>query len=174
MGDSSLSLRLADASDASAITALIESAYRGDESRRGWTTEAELFRDGRTTVAEIGSFIADPDTRFVLAFAGSDQVGCAMIRKERGEGYFGLFAVRPNLQRAGAGKQILAFAEDTARKLWDCRVMHMTVINIREELVAFYERRGYRQTATKPFPFDKEPNARRTDFHFVVLSKELD
>lgn len=166
-------MRIAGASDAPAITALVESAYRGDESRSGWTSEEQLFQDSRTSVAEIEGFIADLDTRFIVAFAGADLVGCAMIRNEHGEGYFGLFAVRPNLQGSGTGKQILTFSENASRDLWGCRVMNMTVINIREELVAFYLRRGYCQTATKPFPFDKEPNARRKDFHFVVLSKSL-
>jgi GNAT superfamily N-acetyltransferase len=166
-------MRLAGASDAPAIAALVESAYRGDESRRGWTTEESLFPDSRTNVNEIAGFLADPDTRFVLAHQGADMVGCAMIRNEHGAGYFGLFAVKPNLQGAGLGKSILNYAEQQAREIWNCREMAMTVINIREELVAFYLRRGYRQTATKPFPFDKEPGARRKDFHFLVLTKPL-
>jgi GNAT superfamily N-acetyltransferase len=166
-------MRLAGAPDAPAIAALVESAYRGDESRRGWTTEAALFPDNRTNVQEIASLLADPDARFVLAHDGAELVGCAMIRNEHGSGYFGMFAVQPRLQGAGLGKKVLAFAEEQARTLWSCREMAMTVINIREELIAFYLRRGYRQTATKPFPFDKEPGARRKDFHFLVLTKPL-
>jgi len=173
LASATLTLRLAGASDAPAIAALVESAYRGDESRRGWTTEAALFPDNRTNPQEIAGLLADPDARFVLAHDGEVLVGCAMIRNENGAGYFGLFAVKPNLQGAGLGKQVLAFAEAQARALWNCREMAMTVINIREELVAFYERRGYRKTATKPFPFDKEPGARRKDFHFLVLTKPL-
>jgi GNAT superfamily N-acetyltransferase len=164
---------LAGASDAPAIAALVESAYRGDESRRGWTTEAELFPDSRTNVQEIAGLLADPDARFVLAHDGAELVGCAMIRNEQGTGYFGMFAVKPKLQGAGLGKQLLTFAEEQARTLWNCREMAMTVVSIRAELIAFYERRGYRQTATKPFPFDKEPGARRKDFHFLVLTKPL-
>jgi len=168
-----LTMTLAGASDAPAIAALVEAAYRGDESRRGWTTEASLFPDNRTNLQEVAGLLADPDARFVLARDGADLVGCAMIRNEHGSGYFGMFAVQPGLQGAGLGKQLLAFAEEQAIALWSCREMAMTVINIREELVAFYLRRGYRQTATKPFPFDKEPGARRKDFHFLVLSKPL-
>ena len=166
-------MRLAGASDATAIAALVESAYRGDESRRGWTTDASLFPDNRTNVQEIAGLLADPEARFVLAHDGAELVGCAMIRNEHGAGYFGMFAVNPKLQGAGLGKQVLTFAEEQARTLWNCSEMAMTVISIREELIAFYQRRGYRQTATKPFPFDKEPGARRKDFHFLVLTKPL-
>ena len=70
-------------------------------------------------------------------------------------------------------EQLLAEAEKTARTLWGCTRMKMTVISIRDELIMFYERRGYRRTGTEPFPFDREPGVRRKDFHFVVLSKTL-
>lgn len=166
-------MRIAVAQDVSAIAGLIESAYRGDVSRQGWTTEAALFAGNRTSVSEVSSLLAEQDTRFVVAIEGSCLVGCAVIRNESGIGYFGMFAVSPTLQGEGLGKQILFFAEKMARELWSCQSMSMTVISIREELIAFYLRRGYRATGEKPFPFDKEPNARRRDFHFVVLSKSL-
>jgi GNAT superfamily N-acetyltransferase len=170
---SSLTFRFAERADAPAIAALIESGYRGDESRRGWTTEAHLIEGNRTSVAEIEAFIAAPNARFIMAFDGAALVGCALIKNEGGEGYFGMFAVKPTLQDGGHGKQILAHAERAIRDLWHCTRVAMTVISIREDLVAYYERRGYTKTGTKPFPFDKEPGAKRTDFHFVVLSKPL-
>jgi N-acetylglutamate synthase-like GNAT family acetyltransferase len=170
---SELAFRFAGAKDAPAIAALIESGYRGDESRRGWTTEAHLIEGNRTSVAEIERHIADPNARFVMAFEAGTLVGCALIKNEEGQGYFGMFAVKPTLQGAGHGKQILAHAEQQIRDLWNCPRVAMTVISIREDLVAYYERRGYTKTGTKPFPFDREPGAKRTDFHFVVLTKRL-
>jgi GNAT superfamily N-acetyltransferase len=168
-----LTFRFAGRTDASAIAALIESGYRGDESRRGWTTEADLLEGERTSVAEIEAFIADPNARFVMAFEDAALIGCALIKNEDGEGYFGMFAVSPRLQGGGHGKQILALAEKAIRDLWNCKKIAMTVISIREDLIAYYERRGYVRTGTKPFPFDREPGAKRKDFHFVVLKKPL-
>jgi N-acetylglutamate synthase-like GNAT family acetyltransferase len=168
---SGLTFRFAAASDAPAIAALIESAYRGDESRRGWTTEAHLIEGDRTSPDEIADFIADPNAKFLMAFDASALIGCALLKNENGEGYFGMFAVKPTLQGGGHGKQILAHAEQQIRALWHCRSIAMTTISIREDLIAYYERRGYKRTGTKPFPFDREPGAKRTDFHFVVLTK---
>ncbi len=168
---SSLAFRFAGRTDAPAIAALIEEGYRGEESRRGWTTEANLIEGNRTSVAEIEGYIADSNARFLMAFDADVLVGCALIKNENGNGYFGMFAVKPALQGAGHGKQILAHAERQIRDLWKCPRIAMTVISIREDLVAYYERRGYTRTGTKPFPFDREPGAKRTDFHFVVLTK---
>jgi N-acetylglutamate synthase-like GNAT family acetyltransferase len=170
---SELAFRFAGATDAPAIAALIESAYRGNESIQGWTTEAHLIEGNRTSVAEIEGYIANPNARFVVAFEAGTLIGCALIKNDNGEGYFGMFAVKPALQGGGAGKQILAHAEQKIRDLWHCKRVAMTVISIREDLVAYYERRGYTRTGTKPFPFAHEPGAKRTDFHFVVLTKDL-
>ncbi len=174
MSAKTLTFRIAGATDAPAIAALIESAYRGDESRRGWTTEADLIEGNRTNAAEIATFIAEPNAHFLMALEDGRLIGCALIRNNNGEGYFGMFAVSPRLQGGGHGKQILAHAEQSIRTFWNCKTVAMTVISIREDLIAYYQRRGYQQTATKPFPFAREPGARRTDFHFAVLTKALE
>ena len=168
-----LSFRLATTADTSAVVALIESAYRGEESLKGWTSEAGFIEGQRTNPDEISALIGSPDARFVLAFDEGELVGCALVKNEHGQGYFGMFSVRPARQGTGLGKQLLAEAERIARMIWGCSTMKMTVISIRDELIAFYERRGYRRSGTAPFPFDREPGVRRTDFHFVILSKGL-
>lgn len=173
MSASGLTFRFAGAEDAPAIAALIESAYRGDESRRGWTTEAHLIEGNRTSVSEIADNIAAPNKRFIMAFEAAKLIGCAMIKNDNGTGYFGMFAVNPTLQGSGHGKQILGYAEQQIRTLWNCPHVTMTVISLREDLIAYYERRGYKRTTTKPFPFEQEPGAKRKDFHFVVLTKSF-
>ena len=95
---------------------------------------------------------------------------------EDGAGYFGMFSVRPNLQGGGIGKALLAEAERVAREEWQLPVMRMTVIDIRDELIAFYERRGYRRTGIKkPFPYGDERFGmpKRDDLRFEVLEKAL-
>ncbi len=169
-----LTFRFAGRTDAPAIAALIESAYRGEESSLGWTTEAHLIEGARTSVAEIEDFIAEPHATFLMAFDGATLVGCALLKNDDGAGYFGMFAVRPALQGAGLGKTILDHAERQIRDLWTCGTVKMLVINLRQDLIAYYERRGYRRTGErKPFPFDIAPGATRTDFHLTVLRKTL-
>ncbi|MEQ1867230.1 MAG: GNAT family N-acetyltransferase, partial [Micropepsaceae bacterium] len=140
-----LTFRFAGAQDSPAIAALIESAYRGEESKRGWTSEADLIAGNRTSPKEVAAFIADPYARFVMAFEVESLVGCALIKNDNGTGYFGMFAVTPTGQGAGLGKIILDHAERKIRELWNCPTVAMTVISIREDLIAYYERRGYRR-----------------------------
>jgi len=168
-------IRLADQGEAPRITALIERAYRGEESKTGWTSEADLLTGPRTSVDEIAAIMRDPFARFLVADADDGGLaGCALIRNENGSGYFGMFAVRPDIQGAGIGDQLIKAAEQHLRDLWQLTTVYITVINIRHDLIPYYERRGYRRTGErKPFPFDIAPGATRTDFHLAVLRKTL-
>jgi GNAT superfamily N-acetyltransferase len=167
--------RLADLDEAPHITALIERAYRGEESKSGWTSEADLLTGPRTSVDEIAAIMRDPLARFLVADAADGGLAaCALIRNEQGSGYFGMFAVRPDIQGAGLGKAMLAAAERCIKDLWRLETVYMTVINLRQDLIAYYERRGYRRTGErKPFPFDAVTSATRKDFHLTVLRKSL-
>jgi ribosomal protein S18 acetylase RimI-like enzyme len=171
-----LHFRAATAADIDAIVALVESAYRGDASRQGWTTEAD-FLDGRRTGADdVSACLARERSRILLAERNGELLACAHVAEEDGAGYFGMFSVKPDLQGGGIGKHVLAEAERIVRDEWHLPSMRMTVIDIRDELIAFYERRGYRRTGiVKPFPYG---DARfglplRDDLRFEVLEKEL-
>lgn len=171
-----LSLRAAEPSDIDAVVSLVESAYRGDSSRRGWTTEADFLEGRRTGPDDVGACIARDRSRMLLAERDGVLVACAHVAVEDGAGYFGMFSVRPELQGAGIGKHVLGEAERIVRDEWRMPLMRMTVIDIRDELIAFYERRGYRRTGiTRPFPYG---DARfglplRNDLRFEVLEKAL-
>ena len=174
--------RTATAADTAAVVALVESAYRGDASRVGWTTEAD-FLDGRRTGADdIEAILARPQSQLLLAERPSSNgqatelLACAHVAVEDGAGYFGMFSVNPSLQGSGIGKAVLAEAERIAREQWQCPSMRMTVIDIRDELIAFYERRGYRRTGIKkPFPYGDARFGlpKRDDLRFEVLEKPL-
>lgn len=87
-----------------------------------------------------------------------------------------MFAVRPELQGGGLGKVIIAEAERTAQETWGAREMRMTVIRQRSELIAWYERRGYRRTGQlTPFPYGDERFGipQRADLEFELLVKPL-
>lgn len=174
---SNLSLHVAVPTDLAAVRALIESAYRGDSSRTGWTTEAHLLDGQRTDVVELGEVIASPIAELLLARDGDGLLlGCCQLaHRGNGLGYFGMFAVRPHRQGGGVGSWLLAAAERRALAQ-GARVIEMTVIAQREDLIAWYGRRGYAPTGqTRPFPYG-EPRfglPRRTDLFFAVLVKRL-
>ena len=178
MAENALTFRRATAADVDAIVALTESAYRGDASRSGWTTEADFLDGQRTDVADVSTLVARDDARIVLAERDRELLAsCLIERQPDGDGYFGMFSVRPNLQNAGIGRALLAEAERIARDEWHCKRMRMSVIDIRDSLVAWYERRGYRRTGEyKPFPYGDERFGvpKRDDLRFEWLVKSLE
>ena len=171
-----LSFRAATEADVDAVVALVESAYRGESSRAGWTTEADLLDGRRTGPDEIGEYLARPRSLILLAERDRDLLACAHVAEEDGAGYFGMFSVRPTLQGNGLGKRVLAEAERIVRETWRLPAMRMTVIDSRAELIAFYERRGYRRTGVfKPVPYGDARFGipRRDDLRFEVLEKRF-
>lgn len=171
-----LEFRAAAPRDADAVVALVESAYRGDVSRAGWTTEADLLDGRRTGADDVLANIARPLSQVLLAEREGRLLACAHVAVDEGAGYFGMFSVVPGLQRAGVGKHVLAEAERIARDVYGQRTMRMTVIDVRDELIAYYERRGYRRTGIKkPFPYGDERFGlpKRADLRFEVLEKAL-
>jgi ribosomal protein S18 acetylase RimI-like enzyme len=175
-GAGALSYRDATEDDIEALVALIESAYRGDSSRAGWTTEADILQGSRTDPEGVRAVIAMPGSRLLIVERDGDLVACCQLEHRGDAAYFGMFAVSPALQGSGLGKQIIAEAEQSARADWGVREMHMTVISVREELIAFYERRGYRRTGElTPFPYGDERVGlpQRDDLAFELLVKEL-
>ncbi|MFI6684874.1 GNAT family N-acetyltransferase [Streptomyces sp. NPDC050485] len=171
-----LSYRDATEADVEALVPLIESAYRGDSSRTGWTTEADILQGQRTDPEGVRAVIATPGSRLLTVARDGVLVACCQLEHRGDAAYFGMFAVSPELQGAGLGKQIIAEAERTVRAEWGVTEMHMTVISVREELIAFYERRGYRRTGKMtPFPYGDERFGlpQRADLEFELLVKQL-
>jgi len=171
-----LTFRSAELVDVPAVASLIESGYRGEESRRGWTTEADLIDGQRTNIEAIAEIITAPESHMLLAEADGKLVGCCQLeaRADR-QAYVGMLTVRPALQGQGVGRALVAKAEHEARVRWGAAGMRMQVIRQRSELIAWYERLGYRQTGdTLPFPYD-HPGAitNRDDLEFVVLAKPV-
>ncbi|WP_405578043.1 GNAT family N-acetyltransferase [Streptomyces sp. NBC_01092] len=176
--DASAGLVFRDATDADVDTlvALIESAYRGDSSRTGWTTEADILEGQRTDPEGVLEVIKSSDSRLLTVEQDGQVVACCQLEHRGDHAYFGMFAVSPALQGAGLGKVIIAQAEQLARETWGATEMHMTVISVRNDLIAWYERRGYRRTGRMtPFPYgdDRFGIPQRADLQFELLVKEL-
>jgi GNAT superfamily N-acetyltransferase len=167
---------VAQPGDVTEIVVLVESAYRGEASKAGWTSEAEFLDGQRADDTMILDILRDPDSRLLLAIADGRIAGCCHLERHEDYAYFGMFAVRPGEQGAGVGRAILAEAERQVRDDWQVREMHMTVISVRAELIAWYERRGYVRTGKmSPFPYgdDRFGRPRRDDLEFELLIKEL-
>ncbi|NGO76996.1 GNAT family N-acetyltransferase [Streptomyces sp. YC504] len=171
-----LTFRDATHADIDPLVALIESSYRGDASRSGWTTEADLLDGQRTDPDGVRDVIDAAGSRLVVALREDELVACCQLENRGDAAYFGMFSVRPGLQGGGLGKAVLAEAERFAGEEWRVREMHMTVIAQREDLIAWYERRGYRRTGKfTPFPYGDERFGvpLRPDLKFELLVKPL-
>jgi N-acetylglutamate synthase-like GNAT family acetyltransferase len=172
-----MNIRAATCLDIPVLHQLVERAYRGDSARKGWTHEADLLGGQRTDVESLTEIIADPAQRILIALSDDVVIGCVQIsRKNETIAYLGLLSVDPDVQAGGLGKTLITEAEAFAHREFGARIMEMTVIRQRGELIAYYERRGYTQTGeTRPFPLDDErfglPVTR--DLVFVVLAKTL-
>lgn len=155
--------------DAPALKDLLEAAYRGDSARAGWNHEADILDDERTSREELDALLADTAVTILTARDGEALVGCvAVTRKDTRLGYLGMLCVLPTLQSAGLGRKLLDAAEDLAR-VQGLAAMEMTVIDSRDSLIAWYERRGYAFTGERrPFPVLRDPPV-----NFVVLEKPL-
>jgi ribosomal protein S18 acetylase RimI-like enzyme len=171
-----LSFRSATRADVPALVELVTSAYRGEVSRQGWTTEADLLEGNRIDPDVLLEDIERPRSRVIVAERDGTMLACAHVAEEDGAGYFGMFAVRPGLQGGGIGHAVLGEAERVAREEWRLPAMRMTVIDLRDSLIAFYQRRGYRRTGVhKPFPYG-DPRfgiPKRDDLRFELLEKAL-
>lgn len=171
-----MTTRAAAAADAPALAALVNSAYRGDSSRAGWTTEADLLGGQRIDVERLAETIAAPGNVILLHERDQVLVACVHLERTGDDCYLGMLTVRPTMQRSGLGRQLLEAAERWAVEQWGSRSMQMTVIVQRIELIAWYERHGYGRTGERrPFPYGDERFGlpRRADLAFVVLSKPL-
>jgi ribosomal protein S18 acetylase RimI-like enzyme len=169
--------RTATGDDVDDIVTLVESAYRGDSSRVGWTTEADLLDGQRTDHAAVTDAVERQGSVVLLTPQHGALLGCCHLERRADDTcYFGMFAVAPTVQAAGIGRRLLAEAERFAREQWDATVMEMTVITQRRDLIAWYERRGYSSTGEmRPFPHGDERFGlpRRDDLAFEVLVKHL-
>jgi ribosomal protein S18 acetylase RimI-like enzyme len=172
-----LALRFADRSDADAIVALVNSAYRGDCSRAGWTTEADILDGQRTDVQEIAQLIAEAGSVFLLCLRGGEMVGSVhLLRQDARTAYLGMLVIKPGLQGQGLGSRLMDEAERFLKDEWGVSRLQMQVITLREALIAFYERRGFARTGEfKPFPAH-EPRfglPKLAGLKFEVLEKTL-
>jgi ribosomal protein S18 acetylase RimI-like enzyme len=160
-------------SDAAAIATLVNSAYRGESARQGWTTEADLLDGSRTDSDAIADLITSGV--LILKYVEDNKIlGCVELKVLPEGMYLGMLTVKPDLQNKGIGKILLAAAENVAKEK-NCKAIVMTVITVRKELLDWYHRHGYRDTGKrKPFAFtDPRFGIPHMPLEFAVLKKDI-
>lgn len=167
----------ADESHIDGIVKLVNSAYRGEGAKQGWTTEADLLDGQRVDAEGIREIISKEDSVILIAENddNGDLLGCVHLEKQGLNCYLGMLTVDPTLQRHGVGKMLLEESEALAQ-FWDCKAITMNVISVRNELITWYQKHGFRNTGEKkPFPYGNErfgiPKVKGLEF--VTLEKKI-
>lgn len=168
------SISIAQTADAPLLNKLVNAAYRGDTSRKGWTTEADLLDGTRIDEEALRELLQQPNTTVLKYEEGNDVMGCVELRREKDKLYLGMLSVQPNTQGKGIGKKLLLAAEEFAQEK-KCPKIFMTVISVRKELIDWYIRHGYRLTGErKPFIVpDTRWGIPKQNLEFVVLEKSI-
>jgi len=168
-------ISIAEEKDISSLVSLLDSAYRGEGSRQGWTSEADLFiGNKRTDETTLSKLITKPGSVF-LKYTNEVGIieGCVYLHKKESRLYLGMFSVSPSVQGKGIGKKLLTAANEYAKK-HNCSSIYMTVITIRQELISWYEKHGFQQTGkVLPFPVDERYGIPVRPLEMMVLEKQV-
>lgn len=136
----------AEISDIPALSLLIESAYRGETAKIGWTSESDLIDGKRLNDGELAQVIGNSDNQIFIIRDSEDSssiLASICIFKKANVCEFGMFAVDPKRQSNGVGKALLSHAENFAKTQWGFARMQLSVITKRQSLIDYYKRRGY-------------------------------
>jgi ribosomal protein S18 acetylase RimI-like enzyme len=161
--------------DVPALNELVNNAYRGETSKKGWTSEAHLLDGQRVNEDILNLYINDAETTILKCINDAQQIiGCVYLKKEKTGLYLGMLTVNPELQAKGLGKLLLQHAEKYALQEGITHIL-MTVLSTRHELINWYERRGYKLTGLKqPFHADTAFGIPKQPLELLVLTKDLD
>jgi ribosomal protein S18 acetylase RimI-like enzyme len=174
MSFSNPNISIADQSDIPHIVTLLNMSYRGESSRKGWTTEADLIAgEVRTNAENLAQVMTEPGSVILKYVEDGNLLACVNLKKHGDRIYLGMFSVVPELQGAGIGKKMLQAAEEHAVHV-ECRSIYMYVISVRTELIDWYKRKGYVETGELvPFNEDGLTGAHKRKLEFLVLEKQL-
>lgn len=160
--------------DVPELNILINSAYRGESSKKGWTTEEHLLGGIRTDEDDLSELLQKENVTILKYTESGKIIGSVYLEKQADKLYLGMLTVSPELQGGGIGKKLMQAAEDLAKEN-NIPKVSMTVISVRKELIEYYERRGYKNTGeTKPFPMNNPKfGLPKQQLAFIVMEKEL-
>ena len=161
--------------DAMQIVQLLNSAYRGETSKQGWTTEADLIAgERRTDEATVINVMNQPGS-IILKYMNDrgEIIGTVNLQQHGNRLYLGMFSVSPHLQGGGIGKELLKYSELHAKAV-NCSSIYMSVISVRSELIDWYKRHGYVDTGErKLFAEDDLTGRHLQKLEFAILEKYI-
>ena len=169
--------RPAIVSDISDIEILIENCYRGKESTNGWTSEYALLEDKRLELGEVAREMASPNHKFFVAIKDSKIIGVINVFRDNDWVEFGKYAVNPNFQGQGIGRQLINQVEEFVKNDWNVAKLTLCVISIRKELIEFYKRCGFEFTGEEINFLKAHPSAKPKEgidnLSLLVMNKTL-
>ena len=170
-----MSITKSELKDVKSLNVLINSAYRGESSKKGWTTEADMLGGQRTDEEDLKTIISKPGC-MILKYTNDagELISCVRLEKHGKKMYLGMLTVSPVLQGGGIGKEMMAASEKLAKEE-NCIAVYMQVIKGRTELIEWYERQGYHDTGErKPFPYgDPRFGIPKTELEFIIMEKVI-
>ncbi len=170
---SKMNIRVASMADIPALSTLVNSAYRGENSKVGWTTEADLLDGIRTSEASLIEMVNGKNAVLLVAEDEKNLLGCVYLEQQEDVLYLGMLTVSPEQQGKKLGAQLMNASEQRAKSL-GCKTIRMTVITVRDTLIAYYQRKGYTDTgARQPFPTDPKFGIPKQPLEFMVMEKKL-
>jgi ribosomal protein S18 acetylase RimI-like enzyme len=163
--------------DLPAIVAIMNAAFRGTQGERGWSMESDYIAGERTSESLLREEIAGGALYLLVRDqATADLQGCVSLQaKSSDRWYLGSLTVAPALQNTGFGRKLLSAAEEYAG-FRGAQTIEITVVNVRDALISWYERRGYFRTGeTRSFPYGdpRFGTPKSADLEFVVLERHL-
>lgn len=170
-----MSITKATKQDIVALVALMDSAYRGEPSARGWANEGDLFIGNKRTDEETVAKLMDVPGAVFFKYTNEQGLieACVFLQKKSGKLYLGMLSVSPEVQAKGIGKQLLKVAEEHAHSQ-NCSSIYMTVITLRDNLIAWYERHGYVKTGeVLPFPVEEKFGIPTQPLELLILEKNI-
>ncbi len=169
-----MSITTATITDTNELTALVNSAYRGESSKQGWTTESHLLDGQRVDEVFMLSYLQDESVTILKHVNDEGQItGCVYLEIKGDKLYLGMLTVSPVEQGNGIGKQLLARADEYTRDK-NLEAITITVITTRHELIAWYERHGYQQTGEiRPFHVDPRFGVPKAPIELLVMEKSI-
>lgn len=163
----------------SAVVDLVNSAYRGQGAQAGWTTEAGYIDGQRIDLESLKQDLAAAPDAVLLTLRDEEDgplLGCVWLEPDADASdawRLGMLTIRPDFQDRKLGAALLAHGEAHA-EAHGARRIRLTVVHLRDTLIAWYQRRGYALTGeTKPFPVGERFGKPRRELSFVVLEKTL-
>jgi len=168
-----LNIIKAQPADVPEMVALVNSAYRGEFSKQGWTSESHLLKGIRIDEAEMTGYFARPEITLLKYVTDDDRINGMVYLEQINSArlYLGMLTVNPLLQAVGIGRQLLTAADEHARKL-ECKAVKISVITSRAELIAWYERRGFVATG-KIMPLVTQTSIAKVPVSLMIMEKQL-